>query len=77
VDPKDASGANCPGARRKPSLGIVEISRGLILDAVHIKTEHTLLYTNPLSVVLAFHENAIVGTTYPEYQMGQDSVNVE
>ncbi len=55
----------------------LEASREVILEAVHIKAQHSLSYADAFAVASAVREQATILTGDPEYQTVMDLVKVE
>lgn len=57
-------------------IEMIETSRELVLDAAHIKANHTLSYADAFAVATALQENAAILTGDPEYKSVEKLVDV-
>jgi len=58
-------------------LTLCEVTRELVLDAAHIKANHTISYADAFVTALAQAESARVLTGDPEFESVEDAVEVE
>jgi predicted nucleic acid-binding protein len=58
-------------------IDLVDASRNLVLDAAHIKANHTLSYADAFVVALAQREGGVVLTGDPEFQAVEELINIE
>jgi predicted nucleic acid-binding protein len=58
-------------------IGVVQVDEPLVLEAAHIKANHTLSYADAFAVATAIQENATVLTADPEFQAVDALVKVE
>ena len=58
-------------------IEILDVSRNLILDAAHIKAQHTLSYADAFVVAAAQRKGGTILTGDPEFQTVEELVAVE
>lgn len=58
-------------------IDIVDASRGLVLDAAHIKANYALSYADAFVVALAQREQGIIITGDPEFHTVESIVQIE
>jgi predicted nucleic acid-binding protein len=62
---------------RQLPIEIPSVDEQLVLEAAHIKANHTLSYADAFAVATAIQENATVLTADPEFQSVEALVKVE
>ena len=58
-------------------IALLEVSRDLVLDAAHVKAQHTLSYADAFAVAAALREQAVILTGDPEFSSVEDLVKIE
>ncbi|MBN1450640.1 MAG: type II toxin-antitoxin system VapC family toxin [Anaerolineales bacterium] len=58
-------------------IELLEASRGLVLDAAHVKANYTLSYADAFAVAASIQEKAIILTGDPEFKAVEELVSVE
>jgi ribonuclease VapC len=58
-------------------LELCEVNRELVLDAAHLKANHTISYADAFVIALAKAENANILTGDPEFKAVDDVVRLE
>lgn len=58
-------------------LELLDASRDLVLDAAHIKANHSLSYADAFATAAAVRENAVVVTGDPEFKSVEELIKIE